>query len=212
MPTDRALTDQAIDWLLALPSALRPQISRQFRRIVNALAEAGTSGTIATPPWQALVGRPWRAGRVSTGGAPGAGHAARLDAGLLASATSHRRGGATVCFCQSQRDTQARSRAGLLNAAAHADIDLSGTVHGPGLREWRWHDQDAGGSEGKSADLGHGRHDARRRDLAQSKAVLVGRVEIAAGIEVMHMIRKGQLGGVKDPASSAANQLYSLAF
>ena len=31
-------------------------------------------------------------------------------------------------------------------------------------------------------------------------------------IEVMHMIRKGQLGGVKDPASSAANQLYSLAF
>jgi len=26
------------------------------------------------------------------------------------------------------------------------------------------------------------------------------------------MIRKGQLGGVKDPASSAANQLYSLAF
>jgi len=35
---------------------------------------------------------------------------------------------------------------------------------------------------------------------------------LIAGIEVMHMIRKGQLGGVKDPASSAANQLYSLAF
>ena len=33
-----------------------------------------------------------------------------------------------------------------------------------------------------------------------------------AGIEVMHMIRKGQLGDIKDRASSAANQFYSLAF
>ena len=35
---------------------------------------------------------------------------------------------------------------------------------------------------------------------------------LTAGIEVMHMIRKGQLGAVKDRASSAANQFYSLAF
>lgn len=35
---------------------------------------------------------------------------------------------------------------------------------------------------------------------------------LIAGIEVMHMIRKGQLGGIKDPVSSAANQFYSLAF
>ena len=35
---------------------------------------------------------------------------------------------------------------------------------------------------------------------------------LLAGIEVMHMIRKGQLGAVKDPASPAANQFYSLAF
>jgi putative transposase len=35
---------------------------------------------------------------------------------------------------------------------------------------------------------------------------------LIAGIETMHMIRKGQLGGVKDSASSAANQFYSLAF
>jgi putative transposase len=35
---------------------------------------------------------------------------------------------------------------------------------------------------------------------------------LIAGIEVMHMIRKGQLGEVKDQASSAANQFYSLAF
>ena len=35
---------------------------------------------------------------------------------------------------------------------------------------------------------------------------------LLAGIEVMHMIRKGQLGATKDPASSAANQFYSLAF
>jgi putative transposase len=35
---------------------------------------------------------------------------------------------------------------------------------------------------------------------------------LIAGIEVMHMIRKGQLSAVKDQASSAANQFYSLAF
>ena len=35
---------------------------------------------------------------------------------------------------------------------------------------------------------------------------------LIAGIEVMHMIRKGQLGDIKDRASSAANQFYSLAF
>ncbi len=33
-----------------------------------------------------------------------------------------------------------------------------------------------------------------------------------AGIEVMHMIRKGQLGSIKGQASSSANQFYSLAF
>lgn len=35
---------------------------------------------------------------------------------------------------------------------------------------------------------------------------------LIAGIEVMHMIRKGQLGGIKDQASSAANRFYSLAY
>ena len=35
---------------------------------------------------------------------------------------------------------------------------------------------------------------------------------LIAGIEVMHMIRKDQLGAIKDRASSAANQFYSLAF
>jgi len=35
---------------------------------------------------------------------------------------------------------------------------------------------------------------------------------LIAGIETMHMIRKGQLGGVKDRASSPAEQFYSLAF
>jgi hypothetical protein len=40
LPTDRALTGRAIDWLLALPPTLRPQtVSRQFPRIINALAE-----------------------------------------------------------------------------------------------------------------------------------------------------------------------------
>jgi putative transposase len=35
---------------------------------------------------------------------------------------------------------------------------------------------------------------------------------LITGIEVMCMIRKGRLGEIKDPASSAANQFYSLAF
>ena len=35
---------------------------------------------------------------------------------------------------------------------------------------------------------------------------------LIAGIEIMHMIRKGQLTEIKDQASSAANQFYSLAF
>ncbi len=35
---------------------------------------------------------------------------------------------------------------------------------------------------------------------------------LTAGIETMHMIRKGQLGEIKDPASSPANQFYSPAF
>ena len=34
---------------------------------------------------------------------------------------------------------------------------------------------------------------------------------LLAGIEVMHMIRKGQLGNFKDKDSCAANQFYSLA-
>ena len=35
---------------------------------------------------------------------------------------------------------------------------------------------------------------------------------LIAGIETMNMIRKNQLGDIKDQASSAANQFYSLAF
>jgi mannose-6-phosphate isomerase-like protein (cupin superfamily) len=41
LPTDRALSGQAIDWLISLPPELRPQhLSAQFPRIANALAEA----------------------------------------------------------------------------------------------------------------------------------------------------------------------------
>ena len=35
---------------------------------------------------------------------------------------------------------------------------------------------------------------------------------LIAGIEVKHKIRKGQLSAIKDQATSAANQFYSLAF
>lgn len=40
LPTDRALTGGAIDWLVALPPALRPQaLTLEFPRIANGLAE-----------------------------------------------------------------------------------------------------------------------------------------------------------------------------
>ncbi len=40
LPTDRAVTGQAIDWLLSLPPTLRPQnLGVQFPRIINALAQ-----------------------------------------------------------------------------------------------------------------------------------------------------------------------------
>jgi hypothetical protein len=40
LPTDRALSGKAIDWLLALPANVRPQqLSTRFPRIANALAE-----------------------------------------------------------------------------------------------------------------------------------------------------------------------------
>jgi len=35
---------------------------------------------------------------------------------------------------------------------------------------------------------------------------------LIAGIETMHMIKKGQLDAIKDRASSSADQFYSLAF
>jgi hypothetical protein len=41
LPTDRALSGQAIDWLLSLPPELLPEkLSTQFPRIANALAQA----------------------------------------------------------------------------------------------------------------------------------------------------------------------------
>ena len=41
LPTDRALSGQAIDWLLSLPRELHPEkLSAQFPRVANALAQA----------------------------------------------------------------------------------------------------------------------------------------------------------------------------
>ena len=41
LPTDRALSGQAIDWLLSLPRELHPKkLSTQFPRVANALAQA----------------------------------------------------------------------------------------------------------------------------------------------------------------------------
>ena len=49
------------------------------------------------------------------------------------------------------------------------------------------------------------------RPMLGFKSLRCARILIA-GIEVMHMIRKGQLGSTKDQTSSAANHFYSLAF
>jgi putative transposase len=49
------------------------------------------------------------------------------------------------------------------------------------------------------------------RPMLGFKSVRCARILIA-GIETMHMIRKGQLGNIKDQPSSAASQFYSLAF
>ena len=49
------------------------------------------------------------------------------------------------------------------------------------------------------------------RPMLGFKSFRCARILISA-IETTHMIRKGQLGDIKDPASSAANQFYSPAF
>lgn len=49
------------------------------------------------------------------------------------------------------------------------------------------------------------------RSMLGFKSFRCARILIA-GIEVMHMIRKDQLGGIEDRASSAANQSHSLSF
>jgi len=46
MPTDRALTGAAMDWVIALPTALRPHAAcEQFPRVVNAIAGAWSDAT-----------------------------------------------------------------------------------------------------------------------------------------------------------------------
>lgn len=71
LPTDRALTGHAIDWLMALPSALRPQnLSRQFPRIVNGLAEVWQE----PEECQAAFDRLLRDGRRGRKGFPAAVH------------------------------------------------------------------------------------------------------------------------------------------
>ena len=49
------------------------------------------------------------------------------------------------------------------------------------------------------------------RPMLGFKTLRCARILIT-GIEVMHMIRKGQLGAIQDRASSVANQFFSLAF
>ena len=67
LPTDRALTGRALDWLTTLPPNLRPQaLSSQFPRIVNALAEVWDE----PGPCQAAFDRLLRDGRKGRKGFP----------------------------------------------------------------------------------------------------------------------------------------------
>ena len=44
-PTDRALTGAALDWLIKLPPAVRPQaLCEQFPRVANVIADAWNDG------------------------------------------------------------------------------------------------------------------------------------------------------------------------
>ena len=63
--SDRALTGQGIDWLLALPEGLRPHaLGRRFPRIVNGLAEIWDDPDIVQVALERLLndGRKGRAG------------------------------------------------------------------------------------------------------------------------------------------------------
>lgn len=63
--SDRALTGVAIDWLTALPAALRPHVlSREFPRIVNSLAEVWDDPEQCQAAFQGLLcsGRKGRQG------------------------------------------------------------------------------------------------------------------------------------------------------
>jgi transposase-like protein len=68
-------------------------------------------------------------------------------------------------------------------------------------------------SEYLSNRVGHDHRTVKRitRPMPGFKTFRCARILIA-GIEVLHMIRKGPLGDIKDQSSSAANQFHSLAF
>ena len=55
------------------------------------------------------------------------------------------------------------------------------------------------------------RHQTRHAAHARIQELSLRR-SLISGVERMHIIRKGQLGYIKDQASSAANQFYALAF
>jgi hypothetical protein len=65
LPTDRALSGQAIDWLMSFPAGLRPeQLGSQFPRIANALAALWPQPDECLAALERLLadGRPGRSG------------------------------------------------------------------------------------------------------------------------------------------------------
>jgi hypothetical protein len=63
MPTDRALTGQAMDWVIGLPPTLRPHATcEQFPRVINAIAASWADATHSLQVLDHMV-KDYRGGR-----------------------------------------------------------------------------------------------------------------------------------------------------
>ncbi|HET9820414.1 MAG TPA: hypothetical protein VFQ16_01180, partial [Burkholderiaceae bacterium] len=63
LPTDRALTGAAMDWVVKLPPALRPHSTcEQFPRVANAVAESWDDVTLSRHVLEHMI-RDYRGGR-----------------------------------------------------------------------------------------------------------------------------------------------------
>jgi len=63
LATDRALTGQAMDWVIGLPPALRPHATcEQFPRVINAIASSWSSAALSRQTLNHMI-NDYRGGR-----------------------------------------------------------------------------------------------------------------------------------------------------